>query len=335
VTSTGWVKMEKSLETDLRTRALARALRDVYVTPERHASDDQAYTQEFFITLVLGALCRLWFRADAHISDDDTLSPLTLEDINEIVGVDQFAELIPDDWLQVVDAKTIKLPDFQLHNGIHAKGRALATKRTARWRESVTLDSLNGDARCDGAASRGRHQTKTKTKTKKDTPTPRERVAEVEKIFNHWAQVHGHKQACLDDKRYGVIAARLKDGYTEQQLIDAISGYLNSPHHMGTNDKNTKYNDISLLLRDASHVDAGIKFHVEPPRPQATNGAAVNDEARALYAKIVASGGADNTDRGRAALTKIGGYTRIRMRTDREGPFIEREFIAAYRENAP
>jgi hypothetical protein len=49
-------------------------------------------------------------------------------------------------------------------------------------------------------------------------------------------------------------------------LCQAISGYCNSPHHMGQNEKNAVYDDIELLLRDAKHIDAGLKFYAEPPR---------------------------------------------------------------------
>lgn len=57
----------------------------------------------------------------------------------------------------------------------------------------------------------------------------------------------------------------LKD-YSEAALCQAITGYLNSPHHMGQNDRATVFDDIELFLRDAKHIDAGIKFHAQPPR---------------------------------------------------------------------
>jgi hypothetical protein len=42
------------------------------------------------------------------------------------------------------------------------------------------------------------------------------------------------------------------------------TGY--SPHHMGQNDRATRFDDIGLLLRDAAHIDAGLRFHTDPPR---------------------------------------------------------------------
>lgn len=87
----------------------------------------------------------------------------------------------------------------------------------------------------------------------------------VEKVFEHWTQTHRHPQAKLDAKRRKVIVSALKD-YSEAALCQAITGYLNSPHHMGQNDRATMFDDIELFLRDAKHIDAGIKFHAQPPR---------------------------------------------------------------------
>jgi hypothetical protein len=77
--------------------------------------------------------------------------------------------------------------------------------------------------------------------------------------------VHNHPRSQLDEKRRKVIRHALKR-YSEADLCMAISGYLNSPHHMGENDRNAVYDDIELLLRDAKHIDAGLKFHADPPR---------------------------------------------------------------------
>lgn len=84
-------------------------------------------------------------------------------------------------------------------------------------------------------------------------------------VFDHWRTVHSHPLAKLDDKRRKLIGRAL-EGYSEADLCQAISGYKNSPHHMGQNERATVYDDIELLLRDAKHIDAGLKFYAEPPR---------------------------------------------------------------------
>lgn len=87
----------------------------------------------------------------------------------------------------------------------------------------------------------------------------------VARVFAHWRETFGHPRARLDAKRRKLIRARLKDGYSEADLCQSISGYRNSPHHMGRNDRNTVYDDLNLLLRDSGHVDAGLRFYADPP----------------------------------------------------------------------
>jgi len=86
----------------------------------------------------------------------------------------------------------------------------------------------------------------------------------VQRVFDHWRQVHGHDRAMLDAKRRRLIRDALKL-YGEADLCLSISGYLNSTHHMGQNDRNTRYDSIELLLKDAKHIDAGLRFHAQPP----------------------------------------------------------------------
>jgi hypothetical protein len=90
-------------------------------------------------------------------------------------------------------------------------------------------------------------------------PDNKEEIPSVSVVFDHWKKTFGHPKAQLDDKRRKRIKARLKD-YTEADLIESISGYLNSPHHMGENSNCTRYDSIELFLRDAAHVDAGLAF---------------------------------------------------------------------------
>jgi hypothetical protein len=82
---------------------------------------------------------------------------------------------------------------------------------------------------------------------------------DVTLVFDHWRQIHNHPQAKLDAKRLKLIRVALA-AYAPEQLCAAISGYKNSAHHMGHNDSKAVYDDIELFLRDAKHIDAGLKF---------------------------------------------------------------------------
>jgi hypothetical protein len=92
----------------------------------------------------------------------------------------------------------------------------------------------------------------------------RRTVRAVTAVFDHWRKVWKHPKAVLDPKRKKAIAAQLRR-YSADDLCKAISGYLKSEHHTGKNDRNTVYDDIGLLLRDAAHIDAGIQLADAPP----------------------------------------------------------------------
>lgn len=82
---------------------------------------------------------------------------------------------------------------------------------------------------------------------------------DVTVVFDHWKQTHNHPRAKLDDKREKLIRIALKN-YSPEELCRSIAGYKHSAHHMGHNDQKTVYDDIELFLRDAKHIDAGLKF---------------------------------------------------------------------------
>lgn len=97
-------------------------------------------------------------------------------------------------------------------------------------------------------------------------PEPDDTGQVVARVFAHWRETFNHPRARLDAKRRKLIRARLKDGYSEADLCQSISGYRNSPFHTGQNDRDTAYDGLHVLLRDSDHVDAGLRFYAEPPR---------------------------------------------------------------------
>lgn len=88
---------------------------------------------------------------------------------------------------------------------------------------------------------------------------------DVDVVFDHWRKVLNHPKTHLDPKRTATIKRALRSGYTAEDLCEAVSGYLNSPHHMGQNKKSTVYDGLDLLLRDSDHIDAGLRMFREPP----------------------------------------------------------------------
>tara|TARA_R110000744_G_scaffold380201_1_gene500148 strand:- start:3097 stop:3885 length:789 start_codon:yes stop_codon:yes gene_type:complete len=75
-------------------------------------------------------------------------------------------------------------------------------------------------------------------------------------IFNHWKLVmKKSNNSLLNDKRTKAINARLKEGYTVDQIKMAITGCSMTPHNMGQNDNNKKYDDLELICRDGVQVE--------------------------------------------------------------------------------
>lgn len=85
----------------------------------------------------------------------------------------------------------------------------------------------------------------------------------VEVVFDTWRTTFNHPKAVLDKKRRRTIEYALVL-YSAEHLQASIRGYKNSPHHMGQNANGTVYDDISLMLRDAAHIDQGLRFLNRP-----------------------------------------------------------------------
>ena len=126
----------------------------------------------------------------------------------------------------------------------------------------TTVDTVVGEiptsTRTVVAPSKGSEEKSKKKIAKAICPVERD-VGPIERIFEHWKATWNHPRAKLDRKRRRLIDQALK-AYTEADLRASISGYLNSSHHCGENEQRTVYDEISLFLRDAAHIDAGITF---------------------------------------------------------------------------
>lgn len=123
----GWIKVEKDLRADIRVKRMAAKLIELgSVTQVR-------YRSTMAVTLVLGGLNQLWMHADTFAREDDSLE-ITAEEIDELAGIEGFAQILPADWLQILDSERVKLPGFQDHNGAEAKRKALTAKRVSKHR---------------------------------------------------------------------------------------------------------------------------------------------------------------------------------------------------------
>jgi hypothetical protein len=79
-------------------------------------------------------------------------------------------------------------------------------------------------------------------------------AADVAEVFEAWQASTGKLRTAMDGKREAKIRAALAL-YPLADVLDAVDGWRFSEFHSGTNDRATVYNDLGLLLRDASKVE--------------------------------------------------------------------------------
>jgi hypothetical protein len=92
-----------------------------------------------------------------------------------------------------------------------------------------------------------------------------EKCDEIEAIFAFWKSVMNHPAAKLDKKRKELIKNALKMGYTYSQLCDAITGCSYTPHNIGQNDRNQRYDGLTIIFRNADQIDRFINNKLNPP----------------------------------------------------------------------
>lgn len=89
---------------------------------------------------VLGGLVTLWSLADEHADDEGVLYGYDETDINELVGIEGFAENLHRDWIDT-SGEWVKLPEYHEHNGQTAKKRAQTAKRVANHKANATTNA--------------------------------------------------------------------------------------------------------------------------------------------------------------------------------------------------
>lgn len=80
-------------------------------------------------------------------------------------------------------------------------------------------------------------------------------AADVARVIDHWRDVTGQRRAKDTPARRRVVAARLREGYTVDQLCAAASALAESDWHRGENPNRVRYLDVSHFARSAEIVD--------------------------------------------------------------------------------
>ena len=80
-------------------------------------------------------------------------------------------------------------------------------------------------------------------------------------LFKYWCDVMGKNMSTskLTPKRDKAIKARLKEGYTVEQVKQAIDGCRLDAFSMGQNDRQKPFNDIELICRTGEKLESFIQ----------------------------------------------------------------------------
>jgi len=89
----------------------------------------------------------------------------------------------------------------------------------------------------------------------------------VRAVFAHYRTYHprAFPKPIPTSKEWRAIRARLREGFSAEDLCAAIDGNHRSPFHCGENDGNKRYHALGLIIRDGSHVTQFMEVGGEGP----------------------------------------------------------------------
>lgn len=91
-------------------------------------------------------------------------------------------------------------------------------------------------------------------------------LEESKEIFDFWKKTfQKSERTVFDNKRKTKVLARLKDGYSVDQLKQAITGCASSEYHVENH-----HIDLELICRDATHTDRFIGLATASKKPKLT-----------------------------------------------------------------
>ena len=169
--------------------------------------------------------------------------------------IDELCKPDPNSRSQEMEGRRLALIDpartwgWQVVNHLKYREKARLAAKNAKETENRRNPPVSAADRLSNA----------NTNTDKKDVEPERSTGDLDRVFGHWQTVHKHPNAKLDAKRKRAILAALKT-YSADDLCRAIDGYKHSPFHMGKNDQFKVHDGISLFLRDAEHIDSGLKL---------------------------------------------------------------------------
>jgi hypothetical protein len=187
----------------------------------------------------------------------------------------------------VRDTKNDTIGQLRLNGGIVGGSLPDSSEKQGSEREIPAADLSDHDTR-DTARHRATPQTTPRDTVKLVSPMDGNATerGQVRRVFEAWRLDTGHHRAILDRKRGRRILARLREGFTPERLILAITNRRNDPWLMGSGGSPRVFDDIDQLLRDAAQVER-LELLAVPLKSAVVNGsknaaASLLDRARRI-----------------------------------------------------
>lgn len=91
--------------------------------------------------------------------------------------------------------------------------------------------------------------------------------SEIREVFAHYRKYHARSFPSPRSEmvEWRKIRERLVDGYTVEQLCEAIDGNHRSPYHCGENERQRTYHSLELIMRSADKVNQFLSIPEHPP----------------------------------------------------------------------
>tara|TARA_R110000822_G_scaffold254332_3_gene380628 strand:+ start:256 stop:1053 length:798 start_codon:yes stop_codon:yes gene_type:complete len=154
----------------------------------------------------------------------------------------------------------------------NAKNKSKAGKASAKARATKAHSKETGVEQVLNATSTGEQlNIKHKPLTTNQEPRTNKPLSNMSakdnlsfELFKYWCEVMGKSISTskLTSNRDKAIKARLKEGYTVEQIKEAIDGCRKDPFSMGQNDRQKPFNDIQLICRNGEKIESFLTGHV-------------------------------------------------------------------------
>lgn len=131
-------------------------------------------------------------------------------------------------------------------------------KRAYRAKKKAEQEALLSHGTDDGRPALRNGTERDGTEQKELSLLPAEDVEEAkpQAVFEHWRTAMKKTGTVkFDDKRKRAVKARLTDGYSVGDLKLAIDGCAMTPHNMGVNERQERFDDLELICRNSSQVE--------------------------------------------------------------------------------